>query len=149
LLFLFGCGEATVGYHAEETLADEILWVKQEALLPVAFRLLEPRGPQYRGHDDFRPYPYEWSTESDNVHDALIRYLRNSGGRGDHVFFSKWRKGKVKLTAKEISTLLDARGPWIRAYTCSYFPDRCSEAARESLLNESEEIRELLERSKK
>jgi hypothetical protein len=133
-------------YNDEMSLVNEIVWTKHDALLPAAFQLLSERGVT-RSWSELRPFLYEWSRKSDDVHRQLIDYLCLQGAGIDSRFFDYWRKHKIALPEQDVRRLLEAKNPWMRAYTYLTFPKSCPQGTRALLLKESDEIRKYIERT--
>lgn len=129
-----------------ESLAQEVIGVRDPAFLPVAYLLLQqrelPSATAYR----LRLHAYRLSRKTTDSHKELVAFLKKYGSKPDHPFFDGWSEDRVVLSDDEIESLLAASQPWIQAYTCKLFPTKCSLEQKKEISNQSKEIREFIEK---
>jgi hypothetical protein len=126
-------------------LANILIGTHQPRLTPVALRLLTVRRDRDYQRDAVLQQVYKWSRQDLPSHGELIQYLRRHGRQMDGRIFTCWREDKVKLADDEIDSLLQARDPWIRAFTCKLYPDKCDQGTRDALCKQDDDIRAYLE----
>lgn len=137
------CMELRAGLERKEAdraqrshLANRILGVKHEAVIPVALQLLESDETFAVGSRDVISSLCDCLGESGSGFSRLVDYVLDpSATRGAQVI-GFWHEEGITLPNREVRRLLESNRTWVKMLTFVSFPQSLDESSKDCLLRE-------------